>query len=118
MIILKRIGKPSEECLNYLTRPGRCSSLAKANVFRKKPFAISERNSAYCVDYANEKQDLNKLRIQPIGLNYHIYNKFQADLIINFGTPFTLQDLNLQDINSKKHRNYYAEKPMKDWLNV
>lgn len=62
------------------------------------------------VDYANEKQDLSKLRIQPIGLNYHFYNKFRAELIINFGASFTLQDLNLQDINSKESIQIITEK--------
>ena len=82
---------------------GKCIQEKTIRNFRKGTAHIA-------VDYANEKQDLNKLRIQPIGLNYHIYNKFQADLIINFGTPFTLQDLNLQDINSKESIEIITQK--------
>lgn len=82
---------------------GKCIQEKTIRNFRKGTAHIA-------VDYANEKQDLNKLRIQTIGLNYHIYNKFQADLIINFGTPFTLQDLNLQDINSKESIEIITQK--------
>ena len=82
---------------------GKCIQEKTIRNFRKGTAHIA-------IDYANEKQDLNKLRIQPIGLNYHIYNKFRADLIMNFGASFTLQDLNLQDINSKESIQLITDK--------
>ena len=71
---------------------GKCIQEKTIRNFRKGTAHIA-------VDYANEKQDLNKLRIQTIGLNYHIYNKFRADFIINFGASFTLPGLDLPCIN-------------------
>ncbi len=82
---------------------GKCIQEKTIREFRKGTAHI-------LVDYANEKQDLNKLHIQPIGLNYHYYNKFRADLIINFGNPFTLQDLSLDDINSKESIQIITQK--------
>jgi len=82
---------------------GKCIQEKTIREFRKGTAHI-------LVDYANEKQDLNKLHIQPIGLNYQYYNKFRADLIINFGNPFTLQDLQLKDINSKESIQIITQK--------
>lgn len=82
---------------------GKCIQEKTIREFRKGTAHI-------LVDYANEKQDLNKLHIQPIGLNYQYYNKFRADLIINFGNPFTLQDLQLDDINSKESIQIITQK--------
>jgi 1-acyl-sn-glycerol-3-phosphate acyltransferase len=82
---------------------GKCIQEKTIREFRKGTAHI-------LVDYANEKQDLNKLHIQPIGLNYQYYNKFRADLIINFGNPFTLQDLSLDDINSKESIQIITQK--------
>lgn len=77
---------------------GKCIQEKTIRQFRKGTAHIA-------VDYANEKKDLSKLFIQPIGLNYHIYNKFRSDLIIHFGKPFTLQYLNLNNINTKESIN-------------
>lgn len=82
---------------------GKCIQEKTIRNFRKGTAHIA-------VDYANEKADRSKLHIQPVGLNYHLYNKFRADLIINFGVPFTLQDLNLQDINSKESIQLITDK--------
>ncbi len=62
------------------------------------------------VDYANVKKDLGKLHIQPIGVNYQYYNKFRGDLILKFGQTFTLEDLNLEEINSKESIQIITQK--------
>ncbi len=82
---------------------GKCIQEKNIRDFRKGTAHI-------LVDYANEKKDLSKLHIQPIGLSYQFYNKFRAELIINFGASFTLQDLNLEDINSKESIQLITQK--------
>lgn len=53
------------------------------------------------VEYAMRHNDWNKLQILPIGLNYHIYNRFNDDLIQHVGEPFTLQDIGITNANDK-----------------
>lgn len=82
---------------------GKCIQEKTLREFRKGTAHI-------LVDYANEKKDLSKLHIQPIGINYQYYNKFRGDLILNFGQPFTLADLNLEEINSKESIQIITQK--------
>ena len=82
---------------------GKCIQEKTIREFRKGTAHI-------LVDYANEKQDTDKLHVQPIGLSYQYYNKFRSDLIINFGSSFTLKELNLDDINTKESIQIISQK--------
>ena len=53
------------------------------------------------VEYAIRHNDWNKLQILPIGLNYHIYNRFNDDLLQHVGEPFTLQDIGITNADDK-----------------
>jgi 1-acyl-sn-glycerol-3-phosphate acyltransferase len=82
---------------------GKCIQEKTIREFRKGTAHI-------LVDYANEKQDTDKLHVQPIGLSYQYYNKFRSDLIIHFGPSFTLKELNIDDINTKESIQIISQK--------
>lgn len=74
---------------------GKCIQEKNLRPFRKGTAHI-------LVDYAKQEEDLNKLFIQPIGLSYYKYDQFGEDLIMNYGTPFSLQQIGLEEIDSKE----------------
>lgn len=61
-----------------------------------------------------------ELQFLPVGLNYHHWNKFNSDLCINIGKPFTLTSIGLSGRTDKAKAinefNAEAEKRLKDLM--
>ncbi|MFN8284045.1 MAG: 1-acyl-sn-glycerol-3-phosphate acyltransferase [Chitinophagales bacterium] len=81
---------------------GKCIQEKRVREFKKGTAHIM-------VDYAVKTGNTSRLQILPVGLNYYKHNQFRSDLLMNFGKPFTIDDVGVSDLSAKEAINQITQ---------
>lgn len=90
---------------------GNCEQVMHVRKFRKGTARI-------CAEFEKLNTTTIPLNIQPVGLTYYSWDKFQSDVYIHYGTPFNYSDIDFGVATTDAERihvfNAYVEQALKN----